>query len=241
MSIAIEIIHPGAYMQCRSYALIGPQGAVLLDPGSGSEEPALLATLAAAGVQPNAVKAVLLTHCHADHVMGCGRLRQQFGWPVYAAPVTARLMRTADPQIWGEHPELIPAIEVDGELQDKQVIAPAGFDIRCVATPGHTAGCLSFVVERAPGRVAAFTGDLIDDNGNPGWAGGADFSEANTLSSIDRLLACAPTEAHWGHGGPFTDAVTWLQNAAALGRAGKWTLNVKLGTYTVPAGLQAEL
>lgn len=251
MPTSLHIVHPGGYMQCTCYLVRGPAGAVLIDVGSGCEEAALLANIAAAGVAFGDLRGALLTHCHTDHAMGAGRLQRR-GLKVYASRVTAAKLRGADAEIWGEHPELVPAITVDGELADGQRLSLAGLEFLCVPTPGHTAGCMSFILDTAepprldsarghppqPAKSAtfrtAFTGDVVCDNGHPGWAGGPDFSEAATLQSIERLLALAPEFAWWGHGGPIRNPGDWLRAAADLGRHRRWHLGTAYSYFDVP-------
>ncbi len=237
MEPTLHIVHRQAYMQCCTYLLTGPAGAVLIDPGSGAEEPAVLANIAAAGVRFEDLRGALITHCHADHAMGTGRLQAR-GLRLYASAPTAAKLRAADPEAWAEHPELVPRIEVDEVLADGQRLRLAGIEFLCVATPGHTAGCMSFVVEDVAeyGRTG-FTGDLVGGSGHPGWAGGPDFSVANTLASIDRLLPLALDTAFWGHGGPLRDPATWLREAARLGRAGQWQLGAAYNYFAVPPAL----
>ena len=236
---AVHVVHPGAYMQCTSYLLVGPEGSVLIDPGSGCEEDALLANIAAVGVALPDVKAILLTHCHADHALGAGRIRAR-GPRILASPQNAAKLRTADRESWGEHPDLIPRTPVDEELADGETVRLAGLDILCVATPGHTAGCMSFVVAAEAGRPA-FTGDVVCANGQPGWAGGPDFSVERTLASIDRLLALNLDQAFWGHGGPLLDPAAWLRGAAALGRANRWDAQTAYSFQRVPEKLRDQL
>lgn len=227
MTEKIYILHPGGYLQCTSYLLTGRDGAVIIDPGSGFEEETLLHNLALIGVGTEDIRGILLTHCHVDHALGARPLQSRFGWPLWASSVTASCLRWQDQQIWAEHPERIPPVLVDYEIADEEVIQPAGFPIRCLATPGHTAGALSFAVEYAADQVVVFTGDLIGNEGHPGWAGGPEFSEENTLQSLERLLGLSPTEAYWGHGGPIEEPEEWLRSAIELGRNGQWRLTKK--------------
>jgi len=65
---AIAVEHRGAY--------------ILIDAGFGPRT--LCRRLARAGITPQSVLALMLTHEHLDHARGARGLARRFGWPVYA-------------------------------------------------------------------------------------------------------------------------------------------------------------
>lgn len=221
------LAHPGQLrLQCTSYFLVGPQGLVLIDPGSQVGEEAILQRLQQLGYTPQDLAAVLLTHCHVDHALAAGAWRQR-GCPLMATPYTAAVLRAGSPEVWYEYPECVFPTEVDREVADGETLALAGVEITAVHTPGHTPGCVSFLVQTQDG-LTAFTGDLLTDQGHPGWAGSLGFSLEQTLASLEKLLAAAPARACWGHGVIEEPAQAWLRRGIALGRAGKWVLDPDL-------------
>ncbi len=94
-----------------------------------------------------ALRYTLDTHCHADHVTGAWLMKQAFGSQIGMAAV------------YGAEP-------VDAPLAGGDAVRFGDATLEVRATPGHTAGCLSFV---APGAV--FTGDALLVRG----AGRTDF------------------------------------------------------------------
>jgi len=84
---------------------------------------------------------ILDTHVHADHITGCGALKKVF-------PDAKSVLSSAN-----------ATAAADLHLQDGSVI-PIGtsHSITVRATPGHTGGCASFVLD---GGVAVFTGDTL--------------------------------------------------------------------------------
>lgn len=237
-SFEVHIVHPGAYLQCTTYLVRGPDGAVLVDPGSGAEEAAVLAGIAQAGGTPDEIRALLLTHAHVDHALGAGRWQRRWNVPLCASAATAAVLRRADPQIWAEHPALIRPIDVSTQVADGECLRLARLDVECLATPGHTAGCTSYVLE-ADNSVVAFTGDLLMPNPrHPGWAGGPGFSVERTLASLERLLARGVTAAYTGHGPVPGNAQEWLRQGLEYGQRGAWVLSRASGAPTVPVGLQ---
>ncbi|OYY66564.1 MAG: MBL fold metallo-hydrolase [Burkholderiales bacterium 28-67-8] len=109
--------------------------AVLIDPvfENAPRDAALLHEL---GLR---LVATLDTHVHADHVTGAWRLKQRCGSVIALSGVSG-------------------AANVDRALghQDRVVFGSRYLEVR--ATPGHTAGCMSFVLDDAS---MAFTGDSL--------------------------------------------------------------------------------
>jgi sulfur dioxygenase len=111
------------------------------------------------------------THCHADHVTGAWRMKAALGSKIALAAA-------------------IGAKNVDLELRHDDVVHFGDGALEVRATPGHTAGCLSFVT--ADQRMV-FTGDALLVRG----AGRTDFQQgsANQLfRSIRDQLFTLPDE-----------------------------------------------
>jgi len=228
----LHVAHPGGYMQCCTYLIEGPDGTVLVDPGSGSAEWPLTTSIEwlAGGVER--VRAILITHCHYDHARGAYRFRER-GIPVICTPWTAQVLRAGGPEVWPEYPDYVIPTEVDVTPADGDVLELAGVAIRVVHTPGHTAGCASYMVDTEKGR-AVFTGDLLGPNGHPGWAGSETFSAEDTLASVEKLLTLEPALGFTGHRVVNEPAGDWLRRAANLGRGGAWELKTDLHPENAP-------
>ncbi|EGO87459.1 beta-lactamase [Clostridium botulinum C str. Stockholm] len=98
------------------------------------------------------IKFILLTHGHMDHVGGVEVLREKYNVPVYINGKDKELMEKGTQvfgRIWGKTPE-------DKELKDEEIIKLGSLDIRCIETPGHTPGGMSFLVNNV-----VFTGDTL--------------------------------------------------------------------------------
>jgi glyoxylase-like metal-dependent hydrolase (beta-lactamase superfamily II) len=155
------------------YALECRGGVTLVDAGWNTEEAwsTLCAGLAQVGAAAEQVRAVLVTHIHPDHYGLAGRVREvSDAWvglhPADAAVIPGRyedvddlLVRTGDvlracgvPD--GELPELSSAsmsirqlVQItrpDRLLDDGDVVAVGGRELRVVWTPGHSPGHLCF-------------------------------------------------------------------------------------------------
>ena len=155
---------------------------IVVDPG-----PSTLAHLDAVAAAAGEVGVVLLTHHHADHAEAAREFAERMGCGVRA---------------------LDPAYRLGSEgLGDGDVVELDGLEVRVVATPGHTADSLSFLV---PAERAVLTGDTVLGRGTTVVAH-PDGQLGAYLDSLDRLNALA--EAHevaaiWpGHGPVIDDAL----------------------------------
>jgi glyoxylase-like metal-dependent hydrolase (beta-lactamase superfamily II) len=149
----------------------GASSSVVVDPGESDEEH-LDHLLAAA---PDAAL-VLVTHGHFDHSQLGPQLHARTGVPVRAAD--AQYCAGAAP------------------LTDGEVLDAAGLRIGVLATPGHTADSVSFVVGD---RDAVLTGDTILGRGTTVVAH-PDGVLGPYLESLQRLRELGPARVLTGHG-----------------------------------------
>ncbi len=104
------------------------------------------------------VKAVLLTHGHFDHIMGLDDFLKEFPVPVYACEAEKELLESAELNssrgMFGS-PYIFSRAEY---VSDRQVLHIAGFEIRVIHTPGHTAGGCCYHI---PEENVLFSGDTL--------------------------------------------------------------------------------
>ena len=143
--------------------------ALLIDCGEGS----VAAALAPLGI--TTVDEIWFSHHHRDTACGAERfiaagskIRVPLSERAYFENVAAYWQ---DPEnrwhIYNQHPHhlmLAESIRVDATLADGQVVDWGPAKITVLATPGHTNGSLSFLVE-ADGRRIVFCGDAMFDAG----------------------------------------------------------------------------
>lgn len=227
----VSILCEGGYLQCTTYLIEGPDGLIMIDPGSGIAEDAIVDALDQKGYRLNDIEYALLTHCHVDHTLGAYRLLEH-GSKLVASPQTAAILRSGGHQVWYEFPEYVIPTEVALTVEHGSTLNLCGIEIDCIATPGHTGGSMSYALNTSNGRTI-FTGDLLGDT-NPGWAGSDTFSEENTIASMRKLMSMQPERVCWGHGIISEPPQQWLQKALDRGLAGEWHLEKRQHKDDVP-------
>src|SRR5262249_9672327 len=114
--------------------------------------------------------AILLTHGHADHVLGAERLRSTTGAKVYAGKRDVETLRAGGPREAFLSTFHMPGLQlhpttVDVELSDNDVIEVGDARFRAIGAPGHTPGCICFLLERGGKRIL-FSGDVVQSLGD---------------------------------------------------------------------------
>lgn len=157
--------------------------------GSAAPGNTLPATLATAGHDISGVEICVLTHTHSDHVGNIGTLSRStriLVSPEELAPVprSGRLL-TKLPQ--DGRIEVTARSKPIGVFGPAQPLTQRG-DVFAVATPGHTGGHQSVLIELGPRRVliagdAAFDDAQVESDTIPGIV----ESRSATLSTYDML------------------------------------------------------
>ena len=170
---------------------------VVIDPGDDVD--LLLAAVEQHGL---AVRAILLTHAHLDHVGALTEMRQATGAPVYLHRADDALLLHA-PAMWRTFGKQIgPIAPAEHELQHGDVITFGDCELQVIHTPGHTPGgvCLYSAADRL-----LIGGDTLffESVGRTDLPGG----DTETLyESIRTQLWALPdeTQVFPGHGPPTT-------------------------------------
>lgn len=167
------------------------QEAVIIDPADSGDF--ISERILELQLQP---LAILLTHGHFDHVLGALEVKLNFDLPIWIHPLDVPLLKTAQrsAEHWLKH-AVSPVPKVDHFLDPHSPLALDPFSIRVLATPGHTPGSVSFLID-----TALFTGDTLFKEG----VGRTDFSYSSPSDledSIRQLLELPPEVSVFpGHG-----------------------------------------
>jgi hydroxyacylglutathione hydrolase len=168
-----------------------------VDAGIGLDVDSLLANVEAAGVAPESVGHVLLTHAHPDHSGGAATLRRRLrGARARASAEVARWVEEGDERAMslgrGQRAELYPVgyrfapcSEVE-PMNDGDCLRVGAVELEAVATPGHAAGHLAFLA-RGGAVTACFGGDLVFFGGQISLESNWDCSLPDYAASVRRL------------------------------------------------------
>ena len=179
---------------CFVFHADGSDRGLIVDPGDEAER--ILGEVEELGIT---VEAVLVTHCHFDHIGAVAPVAKATGAPVYVSeierPVLADIMRYVPFAGFGP----FESYEADHVLHGGERLELAGFEIDVLNTPGHSPGHLTFSI---PGERAIFSGDVLFQ----GSVGRTDLpgGDGDTLlASIGGLVDALPedTAVYPGHMG----------------------------------------
>jgi hydroxyacylglutathione hydrolase len=135
--LSVGPIQENAYIVRAS---VDASSALLIDPG---EEPQrLLDDAAALGAK---IEAILITHCHFDHVGAVAPIARATGAPVYCPEIEIGVL--ADIQKW-TMPGFGPYESWNAEhtLKGGEHLSLAGMDIEVLFTPGHSPGHVTYAI-----------------------------------------------------------------------------------------------
>ncbi len=176
-------------IDANNYLLTDSDEAVLIDCSEVKSE--ILQEL-----EGKKLKYILLTHGHFDHVLGVNGMREKTGAKVLVnkndiprMEESANIMQT-----FGVQDVETPI--ADDYLNDGDVITFGNTKIKVIATPGHTEGCLCYLVDDK-----LFSGDTLfkDSVGRCDLPGGnfqkLSDSVKNKLFNMDENIVVYP-----GHG-----------------------------------------
>lgn len=150
--------------------------AVLIDAGISARRIAL--SLAQLGLAPDALRAVLITHAHSDHVSGLATFSKKYGVPVFASRGTARFLACPGDAL---HP-----------FDPGDAFSVGAFGIRSFSTSHDAAGSVDYRLDCASGSLGLLTdtGYVTDE-------------AAAVLSGVDTLLLEANHDVETLRSGPY--------------------------------------
>ena len=154
MALDVEMLTVGPIAE-NCFLLRRPESDRLLVVDPGEEAERILAAVEAKGAE---VEAILLTHCHFDHIGAVSPVAEATGAPVYCpeieTPILSDIMAFVPWEGFGPFEDY----EADETVAGGETLELAGLEIDVVFTPGHSPGHVTYSVR---GEDAIFSGDVL--------------------------------------------------------------------------------
>jgi hydroxyacylglutathione hydrolase len=169
--------------------------AVLVDPGEEAER--LQREIAERDVK---VEAILITHCHFDHVGAVAAMAKHTGAPVYCPAGEVKILENINDYVrwpgFGPFEPYSPEHQVHGG----DTLELAGMSFNVISTPGHSPDHVTYATGNA-----ILSGDVLFQ-GSVGRTDLPGSDHATLMRSIATLLDTLPDDTHVlpGHMGPTT-------------------------------------
>jgi len=190
------------------YLLRDQEGLAMIDAGSGLDPDTLLANIRKEYLDPNEIKYLFLTHCHADHAAGAGAIKRTTSCEVVASVYeTPYIEHGSDRELGLDvsrrakfYPEdfTYRHCKVDRSVDDKEVIRLGKFKITSIVLPGHSYGVLCLLVEMGA-RTAFFSSDAVFIGGSIGLGNWPGCSLRSYRENISKLKGLGVDELYPGH------------------------------------------
>lgn len=119
-------------------------GLVLLDSGYLGATHLLVDSIWRLGFDPRDVKWIVHSHGHSDHFGSTDEFRSMYGTKAAISRIDAEKLRDPKPHVDTLLYPLAVTPKFDLELEDGDIFELGWLKMRCVLTPGHTEGVLSF-------------------------------------------------------------------------------------------------
>lgn len=144
MADKLSIVVLGSGSKGNATVIHDGNEAILVDAGLSTK--AICERLNEVGLEPEMLKAVLITHEHSDHVKGLATLTKRFSIPIYTASMTARAI-----------------YEKNNQLRQIKVFSPgagfriANFAVKSFSISHDAVDPVGFTIQNSCGKIGVAT------------------------------------------------------------------------------------
>jgi glyoxylase-like metal-dependent hydrolase (beta-lactamase superfamily II) len=170
----------------------------MIDSGAGESFKRLIENIRSIGLEPQNLKALVLTHCHIDHIGSANEFKKQFGCKIFAHKLDADAIEGRDidktAATWyGVDYQPVKIDEVLSQALESTKIGDTEFNF--IHTPGHTPGSISVYCD-IDGKRVLFGQDI---HGPFDAAFGSDVNQwKESMQKLLELKADILCEGHYG-------------------------------------------
>ncbi len=183
---------------CCVYLVDGGREAALIDAGAGRSTARIIDNIGQTGVDLQAIKYIIATHGHIDHIGGLKELQEYLQAQVVAHQLELPAIQDGRTHLTAASWYRIQyqKVTVDRILSGaREKIILGDLELTCLHTPGHTVGGISVYTDIAGQRV--LFGQDIHGPFNKEW--GSDMQQwrksMQTLLDLEADILC---EGHFG-------------------------------------------
>ena len=153
MSLDVEMLTVGAIAEnCFLFRSAGSDRVLVVDPGEEAER------ILAAAAEMGTVEAILLTHCHFDHIGAVAPVAAATGAPVYCPKIETPLLADIMAFVPWEGFGPFESYDADETVEGGEALELAGLELDVIFTPGHSPGHVTYSVRD---EEAIFSGDVL--------------------------------------------------------------------------------
>ena len=144
-------IHANTYLvgSCgiSSILIVGDQGDILIDGGTEEDADLIADNIRALGYRPEDIRFILTSHEHYDHVGGIAKLQRLSGATVVTSAAATKVISSGSPA--ADDPQFgtlktFPPAQPGRIVRDGDEVRLGNLMVTAIATPGHTAGAMSW-------------------------------------------------------------------------------------------------
>jgi len=183
---------------CCVYLVTGDTESVLIDAGAGKSASTIVDNMIQSGIEIAAIKYIIATHGHIDHIGGLKALQERLQAQVIAHQLELPAIQDGLPHLTAAswYGVDYQKVSVDKVLEGSQdSVAVGDLELKCLHTPGHTRGGISVYLDI--GGLRVLFGQDIHGPFNREW--GSDIKQWRTsMQCILDLEADILCEGHFG-------------------------------------------
>ncbi|NVM31410.1 MAG: MBL fold metallo-hydrolase [Candidatus Helarchaeota archaeon] len=185
---------------CLIYVIRTSKGLVLIDAGLGEDIDRLINNIKGLDLDPNDLTAMIITHCHIDHIGGAAELKKKYNLEIYAhkydvPAIEGEKLAMTGATFYGVDYEPVKVEHVLTAEKGEETLDFGDYTLVSVHTPGHTPGSICIYTDVKKTRVL-FAQDVHGPLFDAFGSNVADFVESlNRLISLRGDILC---EGHFG-------------------------------------------